>query len=285
LDIQHPVVQSVVIPLALALALTGIIRFAFGPQYGKVLAAAASGLALLAACVLVLGIPPWPPRTALEKLPAMVAASLAIGAIMDTAEPSRTGIAAAGVGLTLLGYVWLAMPQFSRLGALDAAMLAAAALVACVIISGISLAEPLSESVPAMLVVAGVGLAGVAFNAGSLKLFQLSLALASATGGYALWNWPKPRYPFGRAGLFSAGLAWLLLALLTMLLTKVRPLALLLLASAFLAVAIAVRIPLGRLERRVVEPLLVALLAAIPSVAAVVLSQPTAATEDDPYYH
>lgn len=285
MDIQHPIVQSVLIPIAIAGALTGVIRFTFGETHGKALAAAAPGIALLAAWLLVLGLPPWPPRSALEKLPMLLGLPLVIGFVMDTAPPNPAGKLATGVALLLVSYAWFASPQLARFTATDAMLLAGAAFVACVIMSGISLAEPASVNVPTMLVVAGLGLAAVAFNAGSLKLFQLSLALAAAVGGYAIWNWPKPRYAFGAAGVLGPGLSLLLLAMLTLLLTKVRPLALLLLALVFGVGFIVRRIPMGRLDRRVVEPLLITLLAAIPAVAAALLAQPAAPAGDDPYYH
>ena len=57
----------------------------------------------------------------------------------------------------------------------------------------------------AAAVVASLGLAGLGFAAGSLALFQLSLLLAAAVGGAALWLWPKPRIAFGVAVLLWVG--------------------------------------------------------------------------------
>jgi hypothetical protein len=223
----------------------------------------------------------------LHKLPYLLALGLAAGVVLDLGGAGRGGAFAAAVALLLAALAWMAWPQAGRLGEDAWAMLAAAGLVGAAILGSLASAERRSVNAPAMLVVGGLGLAGVAFNAGSLKLFQLAIALAAAVGGYALWNWPKPRHAFGAAGLLGAGLAWVSLALLTLLLTDVRPGALLALACVFAAAPVARRVPLGRWNRRLAEPLLIALLAAIPVAAALVLGDAPAATPgaDDPYYH
>ena len=74
-----------------------------------------------------------------------------------------------------------------------------------------------------MLVVAGVGLALVAMMSGSALLFELSLGLAAAVAGTALWLWPVPRISLGVSGLLVAVIGWLALAQGTALLTSVRP--------------------------------------------------------------
>lgn len=287
MDFHHPVVQSVAVPLAIALALTGGIGVGLGRDRGGAIAAAAAGLALLTATVLIGGAPPWPPASGLHKLPYLLALGLATGVALDLGGAGRRGAFGAAVALMLLALAWLAWPQLGRLGDRAWAVLGIAAVTGAATLGSLATTERNSANAPATLMVAGLGLAAVAFNAGSLKLFQLAVALTAAVGGYALWNWPKPRHAFGAAGILSAGIAWVMLALLTLLLTDVRPGALLVLAMVFAAAPVARCVPLGRLDRRIAEPVLIAVVAAIPAAAAALLGDAPAAApvEDDPYYH
>lgn len=286
MDLQHPLVQSVAVPLTLALALTGALGLGLGRARGPAVAAAAGGVALLVAAVLIGGAPSWPPASGVHKLPWLLALGLALGVALDLGGADRRAALGAAVALLLLATVWLAWPQLDRLGARAWWLLPAIAAGAAVL-AAVGAAPRRNASAPALLAVAGLALAAVAFNAGSLKLFQLAVALAAAVGGYALWNWPKPRFDFGAAGLLTAGLAWTALALLTALLTGVRSAALLALLAVFAAGPLARRIPLGRIDRALAEPVLVALLAALPAAAAVLLGDTPAAApaDDDPYYH
>jgi hypothetical protein len=283
-DFQHPIVQSVAVPLALSLALTGALGL--GRGRGPAVASAAAGAALLAAALLIGGAPPWPPAAGLHKLPWLLALGLGLGVALDLGGADRRTALGAGIALLLLGVAWLAWPQLERLGA-RAWWLLPAAGAGIAVLAAMASAPRRSASAPAVLAVAGLALAAVAFNAGSLKLFQLGIALAAAVGGYALWNWPKPRFDFGAAGLLAVALAWTALALLTGLLTDVRPPALVALLLVFAAGPLARRIPLGRIDRGLGEPVLAALLAALPAAAAVLLGDAPAATPsaDDPYYH
>jgi len=110
-------------------------------------------------------------------------------------------------------------------------------------------------------VLAALGLAGAAFAAGSLAIFQLGLILAAALGGAGLWLWPKARIRFGAALVAPAAVGWLALAQASLLLIPVAPAAVAALAAAFLAVPIVRRsLPQGR---PVLGPLAVALVAAV----------------------
>jgi hypothetical protein len=120
---------------------------------------------------------------------------------------------------------------------------------------------------------AAVGLAGVVLASASLAIAQLGVALGVAVAGYALWNWPVPRYPFAAAGVLGGALPLLTLAALTLLLTEAPLWALAPLLLCFFADTLALRLPAG--EGRLAQalrPLYVLLLAALPAAAAVALA-------------
>jgi len=153
---------------------------------------------------------------------------------------------------------------------------------------------PSRAHVAAMLVVAGIGLALVSMMSGSALLFELSLGLAAAVAGTALWLWPVARISLGVSGLLVAVIGWLALAQGTALLTSVRPGAVLLLAAAFGAgdIVRVLRRRLHRGEGRAwAEALVVAAVAAVWVAAALAIAQWAGPQRsgggkvpDDPYY-
>ncbi len=184
----------------------------------------------------------------------------------------------------MLMQLWLAWPQLRTptpsLIVLFVALYALAAL--CFWRVMLSREQGLEPVV--MILMAAIGLAGVAFISGSLSIAQLCAALAAAVGGFALWNWPVSRYPFGTVGIVSGGSALLALAAVTLLLTDASPIALATLALVFFANTISRRIPTKTPQHgRVLEPVFLALVAAIPVVLAMVLAQVLTPTGDDYY--
>lgn len=137
----------------------------------------------------------------------------------------------------------------------------------------------------AMLFGAALGLGGVALVSASLALGQLAFALATAVGGFMLWNWPKARDEFGLVGVFGAGGAWLILLGLVLLLTDAPPMALALLGLVFFADALSERLPpRGGSLGRVLRPVYLVVIAVIPIVLALFISTLGGEDEDSPYY-
>ena len=286
MDFHHPLFQSLALPLVLSFAATGLLRAVLGPGTGARWAAAAVPLALLVASSWALG---WwlPPGTFTEKLPWVYAAAALAGVALEATRADRRAMWLAGgilwaVALVLLGQ----QPLLPRIGS----WLVGMAVIGAAVYEVHSRAD-----VAAMLVVASVGLALLSMMSGSALLFEMSLALAAAVAGAALWLWPVPRISLGASGLLAALLAWLALAQGTAQLTSVRPGAVLLLAAAFCSCAL-VRVLRRRLRRGEghawVEALVVAGVAALWVAAALALvhwSGPArsgggAAPADDPYY-
>ena len=96
--------------------------------------------------------------------------------------------------------------------------------------------------------------------------------VAAATGGFALWNWPKPRGSFGPAGVLGAGAILLALGSQFALYSDIPKLALALLLPVLLADRLADRIvaPDGRLGW-LLAPAVLAVIAMIPVAAAVAI--------------
>lgn len=281
MELAHPLVQSAVLPFAIALAATGAVRGLIGPRHGPRWAAAALGLAMLLSSALLLGWRPAQlPGTAVEKLPWAFAAAWLLGLLLEATRWARW------LDALLASVLWLAMSWW--LGSRDAASGAASAAIGAAVLAALHDSASDRASAASVSLVASLGLAAVALLAGSLLLFQLSVLLAAALGGVALWLWPRARIAFGPAGWVAAGIGWLALAHLAALLTPAPPLALAALATVFLAGPIVRRLPLmGR--RVVVEPLVVAAAAALLAGVALAWTASTeadggAAAGDDPYY-
>ncbi|MBS0452225.1 MAG: hypothetical protein JSS14_13030 [Proteobacteria bacterium] len=285
MDFHHPLFQSLVLPLVLAFAATGVLRAMLGPGAGARWAALGVPLALLVGMSWVLG---WrvPPGSLIEKLPWVYLAAALMGIGLEASRADRKAQwLAAGLLWAIVVVALGKQPWVPRVGSW---------LVGMAVIGAVLYEVPSRCHVAAMLVVAGVGLALVAMMSGSALLFELSLGLAVAVAGTALWLWPVPRISLGASGLLVAVIGWLSLAQGVALSTSVRPGAVLLLAAAFSAADI-VRVLRRRLHRGEgrawVEALVVAAVAAAWVAAALAIAQwagpprsGSAKVPDDPYY-
>jgi hypothetical protein len=273
--LDHPAVQSLVLPVVVCAVLVLVLR-------RSPLAAAALGAAVLAGAVATLGLGPWPPRSGLHKLPWLLAAALAAGVALDLVRASRALRLATAPVLLVLALGWLAAPQLRGPGPAVLAGLAALLLGGTAIVAHLGWRETPATRPAALLGVAAVGLAGVAFQAGSLAIAQLAGALGAAAGAYGLFALLAPGTRFASAGTLGGGGALVLLTALTGLLTDVTPLALVLLAVVFVAGAASARIARPQ-PGGVAETALIVALAAVPAVGAVAAAmwlQPV----DSPYY-
>lgn len=249
MDLDHPLIQSVLVPLLLALGAAGLLRHLLGPRNGPRWAAAALGLALLLSSLLLLGLPGGWPTAAMEKLPWVFAVGWLLGLLLEAGRPPRP------VQWIAASLLWLGMSWW--LGAREIGTATASALLGAAVLAALHDSVSERASAASMSLVASLGLAAVAMLSGSLLLFQLSVLLAAALAGVALWVWPRTRIRFGLAAWVTAGIGWLALAHMAALLTPAPPLALATLAAVFIAGPIVRRLPLMG-KRVVVEPLVVA---------------------------
>lgn len=257
----NPAVQSGLLPLILAVVLCLAAR-ALGARWA---AGAAVGAAYLASHLATLGLPPLPPVSAQQKLLYVVLALLALGIALDSMHarrPLRLSLAAAAPVAALL---WLAFPLLLR-GPSAGVWLALAGAALGAVVVMVRLERQMEEGVtmPVTLVAAAVGTGVVALLGGSASILQLALAVAAATGGYLLTNWPRQRQPVGSA-LLALGALVPVLAGQLLLFTKTPPLAVALLLPIVFADALAGRAPVPAALR----PVLLGALCLMPFLMAV----------------
>lgn len=228
--LHHPLVRSVLAPAVLAWLLCGVLRRLAGPRW----AAAGTAIALAVACAWVVG---WPsnPGSLLGKLPWAV---LGAGLLGVALEAVRAGVRAQWVVATA---AWALM--LAALGVGTALAGAAAWAVGAAVLGAVLPPRADTADAPALLAVAGLGLAGVAMLSASLLLFELAMGAAMAVCATALWLWPRARIAFGPAGRIAAALGWLALAHATSRLTQAPAAALALLALGFAAGPLMARWP------------------------------------------
>ena len=121
--------------------------------------------------------------------------------------------------------------------------------------------------------VAALGLGAIAIFGAAPELGQISFGLATALGGFALWNWPVNRYPFGGALLLGAGGALIALAFVLVLYSETSPIALAILLLCFFADVAAkrVKLPAGKFGDAL-RPFVLIGLALVPALAAIAVA-------------
>jgi hypothetical protein len=270
LDVHNPLFQSAILPLAAGIVLIGVLRFAGGAARGPALAVVGAALALLLAYWAIFGLPPFPPRASSHKMPYLIGAGTLLAAA--AALFRLAGLRAAGLVLAWLavGVAWLAESKFKAGNVLPALVVLAAALFAGV--GFVRSAGSAAESA-ALVLVASLGLAGIAFLSASVSIAQGAGALAAASGAYLLWNWPKPRFAFGAAGVLGLAVPAILIAAQMGLYTRAEPVSLaLIVLTPFAAVPLA-RLKLGSEGlRTTLRPLFAGVLGAIPVAAALAIT-------------
>lgn len=278
MDLQHPLVQSIAAPLLLALAGGAALRAVLGPVQGPRWAALALGLGVVGAASLLMPWR-WPPGALVEKLPWCLAVAWVLGAALEALRAARA------TQWAVSALSWLALSWW--LGAPGAWVAVACMLAGAGVLAALHSGRDGHATAAAVAVAASLGLAAIAFTAGSLLLMQMALLLAAAAGGTALLLWPRAHIRFGAGAPWVAGITWLAVAQSAALLTPAPRGALLLLALGFAAVPVATQLRLPPARAAWLEPLIAAVLAATAAVGAVAWTMQAPAAggaADDPYY-
>ena len=292
--VYHPAFQSLLLPALLSLACLGALRAGWGQARGPwVSLGAALGLVLALAAWPGLN---WPATTQAHKLPWVVLASLL--AMVPALASARTAARHHPLRPWLLAaLVWgAASAWLLGMGAPLRLLLAAGGGALALGVSAWSTEAPGAEPTAAAgsagaLAVLLLGLVGMAVVAGSLLLAQLALMAAVATAVLGLWAWIGPRagVRVGAAALMPLASSALVLLCLNLLSGQVPagvPALLLLALTA--PWWLARRAGAARHWRW--RPLVVALLAAIPVLAALGWQAMwpgdagAGAAGEDPYY-
>lgn len=261
------------LPLALSLVLTGVLRLAGGSRVGPHLAALSVVIAFLVSCALISGVPPFPPRASTGKVFYVAllggAAGLTLQALRDASLPARVVCLAA----PLLIAAWLGWPLTRSVGGVAWLMLAGGAGWGMVALWRLN-SEQGRGVVPAVLLLAGaLAIAGIAWFGATLSAVLYAAALAAALGGYLLWNWPTARFPAAEVVTLGAGITLAGVVTLLVFYTTASRLALALALGVFLAAPLARRVAGRQLRGRgALEPVIVALVAAPVVLAAVAVA-------------
>jgi hypothetical protein len=275
--IDDPRFAASLLPLAVAFLSAGLIRLAGGAGRGATFADAGIGLGILAVFLALYRAIPFLFHVSNHAVGEAALAGLGLGAVLTLGH--------AGSLLRRTAAVVMALAILYRLGGLammhgarvDSLVVALAALGGMLALLRLEAAGGRGANPLVLLLVASVGLAGVAYVGASVSLAQLAGGIAAAAGGFLLWNWPVPRWRFGAMGVLAGGGAFVAVAAsLALLLTEPPYLSLALLLLVFLAEPVAARLPFGRpgggLIARAAAPIALGLVAAVPTLAAIGLA-------------
>lgn len=253
---------AALLPLVVAAVLTGCIGGAISVRA----AGASIGLAFIIAYVSILGWPPLPPRSSLHKIVYLALIGLVLSVVLDFFI-DRIQIKAVTLIWPAIIICWLGWQRVLGLEVLDLARLVLLWLAGAFIFDRLLTLREAHIAAPTMVLVAGIGMSAIALIGAAASLSQLAAAVAAATGGFLLWNWPKQRYPFSMVALFGAASALFSIAVTIVLFTRASTLALAILLGIFAASWLRARLPLA--DRPVWGPVVFGLVAMVPMLLAV----------------
>jgi len=275
--LSDPRVQSAAAPFVVAALLTGVLRY-LGGSRSDIFAGLALLAGFFAAYWLVLGMPAWPPRGASHKIAYIMLAAGGLGLLLDLGRIPPLGVRVVVAVGAVASAVWLMGARFDFGDPMTWLWPGLPIVLVWIAVLG-RLEARIDDDLsgPAMLVVAAVGASLIALFGRSASIAQLSGALAAATAGYAIWNWPVARMDLARAAMFAAGAAWLGLMTQMVLFTRAESWALLALLAVFVADQPAARavarfLPSSNWFGHAVSPLAHGVLVAIPAAVAVFIA-------------
>ncbi len=283
-SLSNPIVQSIVVPLVVALVATGLLRLLGGQRRGAAIAGLGAGLGALAGCWAIFGIPSFPPAGSTNKLFYVIAIASTLGLVIDLLALPQIAAKVLAALSGPAGIAWIGGAK-----ALAEPWPAGFIVVVSMLVTagaGWRLAnhpdKPADGGV--MLLVAALAMSISALLGNTASSAQLAGATAAALGGFLLRNWPKPRFRLG-CGILMPVLAVLAaMAVQIALFTKIEAYALIPLAFVLFANYATHRLSLGTGKMATaLTPVVTGLIAAIPAavtVAAVYLTTP----ESSGYY-
>jgi hypothetical protein len=267
------VLRTAAAPFAVAAIAAGLLRLAAGREQGQAMAGAAICLGFLAGYGLVMGAPAvWPPASA-QKVFFIAAAGGILGLTLDLSSESRRLVLPAALAAPAIALAWLGWPRLLIPDRTDAATLLVVAAAGAAVLAGLHARRQEPAECTVKLLIASAALAPLALLGASASTAQLCGVLAAAAGGFAAWLWPKPRLQFAASALLGGGLVFVALAGSVAVFTNAAKPALLLLLPIFFAERALGRRSTGiRKKNQVVMPILTAVAATVPAIAAVVLA-------------
>ncbi len=239
-------VSGVVLPLLVAIVAVGAIRYGLVDSIGRPLAAGAIAVGMLVSITAMDSWPPFPPVSASQKLVYLVLFGVILGTLMDLVgkPPAFQRLSALLWPTVVVG--WIGWRQIAALDPVALATLAVIDIAGMVLLWRLYEEPGPSANAPVALIAASIGAAIIAFIGQSSSVSQYYGALAAATGGYVLWNWPSPRDTFGAAGVLGGGGAFLALTTIMFQFTETNKLALVFVLPVFLCPIVARATRYGR---------------------------------------
>ncbi len=264
-------INGVAIPIAVAILLTGAVRFCVGKSRGSLASGASIGIAFLVGYALLLTWPAFPPRSSGQKIAYIVLAGSVIGFLIDLLRGGRSLRILAAVIWPAVIVGWLGWRQLTNLSMDTAVPLALLWLAGIFIFERMSeTVEKVSSDASVLTLASAIGASLVALIGASGSIAQLYGAVAGATGGFLLWNWPRARFPFAYGALLGGGGALFALAASLTLFSDASRLALAVLLLIFLAPSVARRVPVK--EASALSPIAIGVVAIAPVAVAVAIA-------------
>lgn len=269
-----------VVPFLVAL----IVALAVGLMRGASrFSGVAAGVGFLVAYTLFEGIPAFPPPAAKQKVFYLAGGGLIFGAAVDALAARRAVLVAAAIAFALACVAWLGWRRI--LAGPDVAfalLLAGAAAGGAVFLASLAHGRIAQEVVNAqiLLIVAALAAAVIALEGSSISLALLSGAVAAAVGGVALRDYAalllrdRRQMAPGALVLGAGGALVALGGVMILYAPQVNKLALIVVALIPLIGAPASRVFSGGGRwARAAAPLGLALVAAVPALAALALAR------------
>ncbi|WP_207061378.1 hypothetical protein [Motiliproteus sp. SC1-56] len=254
---SDPMVQSSLLPLTLALVLTGLLRLLLGPVRGRRIANLSVILSFFILACLIQGLI-FPPVGSTHKIPYLLGGLALVALLVDLLPVRGKALMVLLVVVPALALGWLNATRWA--GADSELLVKEALLYGATLLVLWSLFRQRGRGLDGVveLLFASVGFAAISLMGASALLTTQGFALAACLGGYALWNWPRHRFALG-GGVLMAAVGLVLLINQALLLTDTSVLALALLLPVFFADSL-----FSPLEKRwplndVTRPLVIAL--------------------------
>lgn len=259
--LAHPAIQSGALPFTLALCVAALLGFsnsALNHAVGR-LAGLAVVVAFVGSSIATFGLPPLVPKASGQKIAAIALFAAITGMLFQGRLRSQL---VPGLVVVTISTMWIGWRRIMAAPSLDHLF---AVLILCA--AGLALMGTERETddesdrlIP--LLVVSLGFSGIALIGASASIAQNAGALAAALGGVLILNWPVRRFTLGPTARLVPLVVLSALGSQIIFFTSAPGWALALLLPAFLAPR---WVSTGN---RLNRPVLVALFATVPTVAA-----------------
>ncbi len=203
--IDAPTVQAALTIVVAAFLFTGAARLIWGKERGQRRAAIGAGLVIPIACFAIAKTPQFPPESSIDVILILAVTGFFFGAILDFGKIERWSRRAVTILATLAGLIWVVAEDFqSTFPQADRNLIVAIFIATTIATVRVSRVRGSAMTAPIHLAVAGIGFSLLAWLGGSVPLAQISAAVALATTGFLLWNWPIFRFPPSAALVIGA---------------------------------------------------------------------------------